>query len=560
MEKNKVSPKIIIDGHTVVCATEYIQEQPPRLTPTGKISHAKTRVYTQRYRKEWELMPDFKGWLTSVERQATRAYCTYCKKNLHAHRLSLLKHTCTMKHQRAALMHQTHMQKTGEGDVKYSPLFETITFETVKQNDDEENEDGNDNDDDDDEGNNDNEHEVEYNEDIEYIEEQSIDMDNEEQIDEKTQQIVELEDCDSQDFSLKIDKNEPCSKKIKLDPGERRDTLAEAMAHVHGEYSDDNDNQYEEDDCENIVHDEDNITEEEREINQVPITKILKNQQSGVVIKLRNKKITDDLNTNNDTDEMETKVYTTCQLNSSHLLNAAPHEIKKLVAIVSKGTKTTLFPGKTLTFTPSKLNSKLVLDKLKGSNNLSLVVSDPKTLTQRSPVSKISNNNDTNINNNNSTINTKSNSKGSTVTAGPSEKTKKPSNLVRNIKFKPPPISTHVMDTSKGIPVSGLQVSLYKLMDGRWTFLNESSTLSDGRCTDLVDDSKINLTAGRYKIHFDVDKYFTVRRIETMYPFIEIVFDVKNPTGNYHIPVLLSPHSYTTYRDSGGWPCWDDSH
>lgn len=61
MEKSKVSPKIIIDGHTVVCATEYTQEQPPRLTPTGKISHAKTRVYTQRYRKEWELMPDFKG-------------------------------------------------------------------------------------------------------------------------------------------------------------------------------------------------------------------------------------------------------------------------------------------------------------------------------------------------------------------------------------------------------------------------------------------------------------------------------------------------------------------
>lgn len=377
-----------------------------------------------------------------------------------------------MKHQRAALMHQTHMQKTGEGDVKYSPPFETITFETVKQNDDEENEDGNDNDND--EGNNDNEHEIEYDEDIEYIEEQGIDMDNEEQIDEKTQQIVELEDCDSQDFSLKIDQIKPCSKKIKLDPGERRDTLAEAMAHVHGEYSDDNDNQYEEDDSENIVHDEDNITEEEREINQVPITKILKNQQSGVVIKLSNKKIIDDLNTNNDADEMETKAYTTCQLNSSHLLNAAPHEIKKLVAIVSKGTKTTLFPGKTLTFTPSKLNSKLVLDKLKGSNNLSLMSSDPKTLTQHSSVSKISNNNDTNINNNsNSTINTKNYSKGSTVTAGPSEKTKKPSNLVRSIKFKPPPISTHVMDTSKGIPVSGLQVSLYKLMDGRWTFLNE---------------------------------------------------------------------------------------
>lgn len=59
MEKNQVSSNIIIDGQTVVC-TEYIQE-PQRLTPTGKISHAKTRVYTQRYRKEWELMQDFKG-------------------------------------------------------------------------------------------------------------------------------------------------------------------------------------------------------------------------------------------------------------------------------------------------------------------------------------------------------------------------------------------------------------------------------------------------------------------------------------------------------------------
>lgn len=59
---------------------------------------------------------------------------------------------------------------------------------------------------------------------------------------------------------------------------------------------------------------------------------------------------------------------------------------------------------------------------------------------------------------------------------------------------------------------------------------------------------KSQITAGRYKIHFDVDKYFTLRRIETMYPFIEIVFDVKNPTGNYHIPILLSPFSYTTYR------------
>lgn len=102
-------------------APEKDQKDLPRLTATGKISHAKTRVYTQRYRKEWEEMTDFKGWfeksiiflfsllntlfsgwLTSVPYQATRAFCLYCEKNLHAHRLSLLKHMCTLKHQKAA--------------------------------------------------------------------------------------------------------------------------------------------------------------------------------------------------------------------------------------------------------------------------------------------------------------------------------------------------------------------------------------------------------------------------------------------------------------------------
>lgn len=80
-----------------------------------------------------------------------------------------------------------------------------------------------------------------------------------------------------------------------------------------------------------------------------------------------------------------------------------------------------------------------------------------------------------------------------------------------------------------------------------------SNTSPNGRCVDLVDNMKVNFTAGRYKIHFDVDKYFTLRRIETMYPFIEIVFDVKNPAGHYHIPVLLSPFGYTTYRGSERW-------
>lgn len=77
-----------------------------------------------------------------------------------------------------------------------------------------------------------------------------------------------------------------------------------------------------------------------------------------------------------------------------------------------------------------------------------------------------------------------------------------------------------------------------------------STTTADGRCADLIDTANHTFTAGRYKLHFDVDKYFILRRIETMYPFIEIVFDVKNPAEHYHVPLLLSPFGYTTYRGS----------
>lgn len=67
MEKNEIT-KIVIDGdQALLCAEIY--QTPQRLTPTGKISHAKTRVYTQRYRKEWEQMPDFKGKINSEKKK-----------------------------------------------------------------------------------------------------------------------------------------------------------------------------------------------------------------------------------------------------------------------------------------------------------------------------------------------------------------------------------------------------------------------------------------------------------------------------------------------------------
>ncbi|XP_068085993.1 uncharacterized protein [Anabrus simplex] len=110
------------------------------------------------------------------------------------------------------------------------------------------------------------------------------------------------------------------------------------------------------------------------------------------------------------------------------------------------------------------------------------------------------------------------------------------------------PLSTHVLDTAKGNPVGGLQVTLYKLIEGRWTLIHEGFTNPDGRYTEFIE--RASFVAGRYKLHFDVDRYFELRRQETLYPFIEIVFDVKSPQDHYHIPLLLSPFGYTTYRGS----------
>lgn len=83
-----------------------------------------------------------------------------------------------------------------------------------------------------------------------------------------------------------------------------------------------------------------------------------------------------------------------------------------------------------------------------------------------------------------------------------------------------PPISTHVLDTAKGCPVGGLQVSLYKLIEGRWTYINEGLTNVEGRFSNFLERN--SFTSGRYKLHYDVDRYFENRKQESLYPFIEV--------------------------------------
>lgn len=286
----------------VHCDDSY--EGVPLSFPQGENSGAvKGKYYKQTYRTAWESMPDFKGWLRGVQGEPTRAYCLYCEKTLHAHRLSLLKHTCTIRHQKAAQIH--NIRKNRE---QMSQPQEVILGSSGSGN-------------------------------------------HEEGHSEETEAIVEY---------------------TEMEDGE----------------------QYEED------PEPEEVEEEEETI---------------------------------------------------------PLE--------------------------------------------SLPVQFQKQFRQQ---------------------------------------------IVNPMAAAKPPISTHVLDTSKGMPVSGLQVSLYKLIEGRWTYINEGITNPDGRFANFLE--RTDFTPGRYKLHYDVDRFFEARKQDTLYPFIEIVFDCRAPNDHYHVPLLLSPFGYTTYR------------
>jgi 5-hydroxyisourate hydrolase len=106
-------------------------------------------------------------------------------------------------------------------------------------------------------------------------------------------------------------------------------------------------------------------------------------------------------------------------------------------------------------------------------------------------------------------------------------------------------ISTHVLDAANGAPAAGLDVSLEGL-DG--TALRSTSTNDDGRCPELAEG--VDLAAGTYRLRFETGAWFARRGTPTFYPRVEIVFEITDPAAHYHVPLLLSPFAYSTYRGS----------
>ncbi len=111
-------------------------------------------------------------------------------------------------------------------------------------------------------------------------------------------------------------------------------------------------------------------------------------------------------------------------------------------------------------------------------------------------------------------------------------------------------LTTHVLDTSVGQPAVDVEVDLARKDEGgSFVQINTGVTNEDGRVPGLLPDG-VELEAGTYKLAFHVESYFESRDTEAFYPYAEIVFCVRDVDSHYHVPLLLSPFGYSTYRGS----------
>jgi len=106
------------------------------------------------------------------------------------------------------------------------------------------------------------------------------------------------------------------------------------------------------------------------------------------------------------------------------------------------------------------------------------------------------------------------------------------------------PITTHVLDTAKGCPAADIAVTLEYLNNGDWQQIAKGETDADGRIMDWMESAA---NAGDYRITFATASY---HENKGFFPSVTINFNIDNPDQHYHVPLLLSPFSFSTYRGS----------
>src|SRR5215469_3730570 len=107
-------------------------------------------------------------------------------------------------------------------------------------------------------------------------------------------------------------------------------------------------------------------------------------------------------------------------------------------------------------------------------------------------------------------------------------------------------LSTHILDTAMGRPAAGVALVLSQLRGEEWAEIGRGSTDADGRCRTLL--GKRSLEQATYKLRFETAPYFAAQKMTGLYPYVEIVFAVEDPSQHYHVPLLLAANGYTTYR------------
>lgn len=107
-------------------------------------------------------------------------------------------------------------------------------------------------------------------------------------------------------------------------------------------------------------------------------------------------------------------------------------------------------------------------------------------------------------------------------------------------------ISTHVLDTMRGTAAAGMRVTLNRREpDGDWKELAHADTDADGRIRELTHDP---LEAGEYMLRFETQLYFERSGLSAFYPEVSVVFSLDDEAGHLHVPLLLSPYGYSTYK------------